>query len=162
MRDWIQNNNVAVTIASIVVIVTLLAWRLLPSKQEYHNSDSLSDRSWYYDVNTGQYFQDRLDRVPPFESPEGNEAVRVIFFSCGACNEAERFPGFYLKHADETKQQADADPAVTASLGGEVGPGRLYSFDGKTWIAASGPEEAGVFERYKHKCDGVGALKICR
>lgn len=162
MREWIQNNSAVITIASIVVIVIVLALRFLPAKEEFHNSDGFSDQSWYYDVNTGTFFQDRLDRVPPFTSPRGNEAVRVVFFSCGACTEAERFPGFFLKHTTELKQTAEADPNVAAALGGEKVTGRLYSFDGKTWIEAAGPEEAGVFERYRNKCDGGGALKICR
>ncbi len=162
MRDWIQMNSVVISVISIIAIVAVFALRMLPDKKEIHNSDSLSDQSWYYDVNTGKYFQDRLDRVPPFTSPAGNEAVRVVFFSCGACTESERFPGFYLKHTADLKKKVESDPAAAKALDGEKLNGRMYSFDGKTWIEAAGPEEAGVFERYLHKCDGIGALKICR
>ena len=163
MRDLIQRHSVPVSIISVVLIAIVLISKFLAKDADaIHNSDILSDECWYFDVNTGQYLRDKISKVPPFKSASGGEMVRVVFFSCGACTQGERFPGFYLKHTPQLKAKADGDPKVAASLNGEVVDGRMFSFDGKTWIAASSAEAAGVFDHHRHRCDGIGTLKQCR
>lgn len=163
MRDLIQRHSVSISIISVVVIAGVLVSRFVGGGEEgVHNSDIISDECWYFDVSSGQYFRDKLSRIPPLTSAGGGEVVRVVFFSCGGCNERERFPGFYLKHTPELKAKAEMDPKIAGSLHGEAVEGRMFSFDGKTWIAAASAEAAGVFDHHRNRCDGKGTLKQCR
>lgn len=163
MRDWIHRNSVLISFVSVLVIAVLLISRLGSSPRE-HNSDLISDECWYYDVVTGDYVKDKISKVPPLVSDKGNELVRVVFFSCGACSEAERFPGYYLKHTAALKAKAEAQAAESSAmmLHGERLEGRMFSLDGKTWVAAPDAVAAGVFDHHRHTCDGRGSLKMCR
>ena len=84
----------------------------------------------------------------------------MFFFSCGQCNEQERFPGFYLKFTDEAKWALDADQRLWGAAFGESYPGRLYSNDGENWVAASNVAESGVTAYLRDKC--FGKLRSCR
>ena len=163
MRDLIQRHSVSISIISVIVIAFVLISKFVSRDGDaLHNSDMISDECWYFDVNSGQYLRDKLSKVPPMISSNGGEIVRVVFFSCGGCNERERFPGFYLKYTPQLKAKADGDPKLAASLSGEAVEGRLFSFDAKTWITAPSAEAAGVFDHHRHRCDGIGTLKQCR
>jgi len=121
------------------------------------------DQAWYYDVVTGEVFAARAKQIPPIQSPDGHEAVRVFFFSCGECTEGERFAGYYMKYTAAMKQQLDADPAKFAAAFGESHPGRLFSADGQTWVEAPTVKESGVAEYLANRCNGTGSyLRSCR
>ncbi len=163
MRDWIQKNSNIICILSVLAMTIALVWHFaLSGPPSIHNSDLISDQCWYYDVATGRYLRDRIDRVPPFLSDKGAEQVRVVFFSCGACNESEWFPGYYLKYTPELTAKVQADPSLMSTLHGESVPGRMFSLDGRIWVAAPDVEKAGVYDHHRNRCDGKGALKMCR
>lgn len=163
MRELIQRHSLLISVISVTVMVVVFSIKFLSSApSSEHNSDNLSEDCWYYDLATDEYVRDRIDRIPPFVSKQGAEQVRVVFFSCGGCNKSEWFPGYYLKYSSQLVAKVQADPAKVGSLHGESVQGRMFSFDAKNWVTAPDAETAGVFKHHKHRCDGVGALKMCR
>jgi len=157
--DWLQRNQWVYILVFGAAIILL--WRSLKSGDEVSsNSDVISDECWYYDVETGDSFRAKRELVAPIKSPKGNEAVWASMYGCGGCGPSQRFAGFYVKHTDDMKKRADADPAVRARLFGERAEGRLYSTDGKSWIAAASPGEAGVLDSFRTRC-GELDLKRC-
>ena len=157
MRDWLNNNERVASIACVIIIIIGVIWTIVAmtgGDENAGNSDLISDLSWYYDVTTGEAFQAHWRQVPPITSPAGNEAVRVSFFSCGSCGAGERFAGYYMKYTPQFKKRADADPALFEATMGENCEGRLFSIDGKNWIAAGNAMDAGVVEHFRERCKG--------
>ncbi len=163
MRDWINNNERVASIACAAIIIIGLIWTLTSlfgGPKDTGNSDLISDLSWYYDVTTGEAFQADWRQVPPIKSPDGNEGVRVSFFSCGTCGSGERFAGYYMKYTPQFKKRADADPSLFNATMGENCEGRLFSIDARTWVAAPNATDAGVLEHFRARC-GSGILRRC-
>ena len=90
-------------------------------------------KAYYLDTKTEKVFTDDAALFPPIVSPDGNEAVRVHFFSCGNCKDRNnRFIGFYEKYTAEAKKQLEsANPEEIMMEMYDMGV--LYSIDGKTW-----------------------------
>lgn len=112
---------------------------------------NLPGLSWYYDVETKEYFTDSPARVAPFKRDNGHEAVRAHFFSCGDCDQGERFIGYYEKYTDEVKQKIESR-ADTSKLYEAAFSGRLYSKDGQTWLAADKPEGIAITTELQKRC----------
>jgi hypothetical protein len=108
-----------------------------------------TERLFYCDTVSQRVFVDRASRVPPFTSPDGHEAVRVHFFTCGECNESDRFVGFYEKFSASVRERlaAASDPFEAMQAAGNQG--LLQSLDGQTWFPAGGPESATLLERLR-------------
>jgi len=111
-RRWINRQNpkiiIAITIASVLLLLTVVIWMLIPEKPLEQIKQS--DKVWFYDLNTGKLFVGRDDQIPPIEAPsgplstesaagplqEGGPAgVKAYVFSYARePNESERFIGF--------------------------------------------------------------------
>lgn len=158
MRQWIDNNQGAIAGISIVIILLFVAWMIFGGGDA--GSRTPEDQTWYFDFVEQQSFRSASRQIPPIESPWGNEAVSVFYFSCGECTEEERFPGFYMKYSNEMKAKLEADEQLKAQAFGESHPGRMYSNDGKTWVAALNVAGAGITDALRDRC--FGKLRTCR
>jgi hypothetical protein len=158
LREWLQRNPWVYVLLFVAAVA--LVWRSTSGGGEPSNSDRVSSDAWFVDVVTGELFRAPRDQVPPIKSPGGNEAAWASVYGCGGCGSGQRFVGYMTKHTDELKASAEADPAVKASLYGEKRKGRLYSADGKAWVAADSPAEAGMIDAFRTRCPG-GDLQRC-
>lgn len=74
-RRWINQNPriiIAITAVSVFIFLPILIWficTLIPEKPL--EEVGLSDKAWFYDLNTGQLFVGRDDQIPPIEAPSG-------------------------------------------------------------------------------------------
>ena len=157
MRDWIDNHQGIIGVGSAVVIVVALLWMWLGGDSETRTPE---DEAWYFDAVEQEAFTAPSRQIPPIESPWGNDAVRVFYFSCGECTIEERFAGFYMKYNAETKAKLEADENLKASAFGESFPGRMYSADGVNWVEAPNISASGVTAKLGERC--FGKLRSCR
>ena len=148
----------AIGVAVCLLIICLAALSTIRSLTRGDHTPE--DQSWWYDTERGETFLGASLRIPPIESPWGNEAVRVFFFSCGTCAEDERFPGFYWKFDPTTRSDLLANPERIPSALGESYPGRLYSADGTNWVEAASVGQSGVTRQLGQRCPGK--LRSCR
>ena len=72
-RRWINRQNpkiiIAITIASVLLLLTVVIWMLIPEKPL--EKVELSDKAWFYDLNTRKLFVGKDNQVPPIEAPSG-------------------------------------------------------------------------------------------
>jgi len=100
LRDWINDNSSIATIGAAALLVVSLGWLTVPT-----GSRAVDPGNAYYDdTETGEVFEASARRVPPIQSPDGNEAVQAHFYACGECTEESRFLGYYEKFTAEAKR----------------------------------------------------------
>ena len=102
-RRWINRQNpkiiIAITAASVFLLLTIVIWLLTPEKPLEQVEQS--DKAWFYDLNTRQLFVGKDDQIPPIEAPSGPlpngepAGIKAYVFSyADEPNESERFIGF--------------------------------------------------------------------
>jgi len=157
IRDKINANQNIVVVAAVVIIVVAVLFMFTGGGG---SGVAGSGEAYYYDTATGDIFTGNANQYPPIQSPAGNPAVRVHFFSCGDCSEKERFVGFYDKYTDEAKRKLET--ATEEEMMMEMyETGVLYSVDGETWHdPASEAYQMALQE--KLNCPEGGRARYCR
>jgi len=112
IRETLNENQNAVVVGAVVVIATAviyISWQSLGGGGSRYQEAEV----YYKDVVTGKEFLASTNLVPPIESPDGNPAVRVQYFSCSdGCGKDERFVGYYVKFTDEMKRRIEEQRQV--------------------------------------------------
>ncbi len=109
LREWLNSNPKVVAGLAAVLVVAALGW--LVAQLGGSETPDNAGRAWYLDMKTGELFRASATRVPPIQSPDGNDAVRAVVFSCGKCDEKkERFIGYYEKLPKELKKAFKGNP----------------------------------------------------
>jgi len=113
VREWLNKNSAPVTIVSIFLLIMALGaivWQMKPTQYEYEPVDV-----WYYDLNTGELFPEKSNRIPPVETPSGPvgsqdmpAGVRAYVFSCGECTRDEMYIGWLEMFTKEAKEKIEA------------------------------------------------------
>jgi len=154
-RRWINQNPtiiIVITAASVLLLLTIIIW-MWPEKpiQEVE----ISDKAWFYDLNTGELFVGRDDQLPPIEAPSGPlptggpAGVKAYVFSyVDEPNESERFIGFLEILTAKAKKERP-DSIKTGSSGAEQwGQGRLIRrVNDKNWVPANSYQGRLILER---------------
>ncbi len=111
-RRWINRQNpriiIGITAVSVFIFLTVVIWMLIPEKPL--EKVELSDKAWFYDLNTGKLFPGKDDQNPPIEAPSGPLRIEsaagplqeggpagvkaYVFSYAREPNESERFIGF--------------------------------------------------------------------
>jgi len=111
-RRWINRQNpriiIGITAVSVFIFLTIVIWMLIPEKPL--EKVELSDKAWFYDLNTGKLFPGKNDQNPPIEAPSGPLSIEsaagplqqggpagvkaYVFSYAREPNESERFIGF--------------------------------------------------------------------
>ena len=153
-RDWMNNNSSIVTVASVVILIGALAF--IVSRGRGGGGGAVGE-AWYYDTVSNEYFTDKTTKIAPFNRENGNEAVRAHFFTCGECTEqlkdagGERFIGYYEKYTPEVKAKLEEN-SQSFMIYEMAFQGRLYSKDGKKWVAADKPEGITITSDLQKQC----------
>jgi hypothetical protein len=157
-----QNQNLVAVVAVVVMILALIY--IFYSCQGPRRYSGTSE-AYYYDVVTEKVFTDEANLIAPIKSPDGNEAVRVHFYSCGSCSKSERFAGYYEKYPPEAKAKIEelmkSEHGMEMMYEYENTP--LVSLDAKTWVQQSSQEGAGIQEELDKKltCEGNKRPRYC-
>lgn len=141
-RQWLNDHPgiiIIVTVASVLMLLVVTIAVLIPERPARIPE---SKKAWFYDLNTGELFVDKADKVPPVEAPSGPlpngqpagvKAYVLTYVS--EPNEAERFIGF-LETTDPNAQKSatEASEAETASHR-QWGRGMLIrTLDDERWV----------------------------
>lgn len=162
VRHWLNRHSSMLTGGAIMIAVVGLAVAVALSPRPEPDDQRVPvspGKAYFYDTVTGAYFTDLATRIPPITSPAGNVAVRAHFFTCGACDEDERFLGYYEKYTAKVKKRLEQSPEAFEFYE-EAFAGRLYSKDGKTWIPAEDTRGFALIEKLQEKCPAK-KLRYC-
>lgn len=164
IREWMNENSAIVTVGAVVLLVVALTIVVM---QGIGGGPATPDQAWFMDTETGEYFAADIEQIPPIQSPEGNPAVKVHFFSCGACNEEERFVGYYEKYTEEAKQamqqarNAENEEQMPMMME-QMMMGQLYSPDGENWFPAMSGPGTQLQAQLSERCQGEDEqLRVC-
>lgn len=108
IREKLNENQNAVVVVAVVIIITALIFIIWRSAGG--GGGRVGDAQVYYvDTVTNEVFEADADLIPPIESPDGNEAVRVYLFTCNDndCSKSERFIGYYEKFTPDAKRMLE-------------------------------------------------------
>ena len=155
LRRWINRRDprivIGITVSTVVlfviVIISLLSGPEIAEVREY-------EKSWYYDLNTGELFAARKGLVPPIEAPsgplpEGSPAgVKAhVFTYVPEPNESELFVGF-LETCDPNANINSSTSAMQKThSAASWGHGKLFRRVGdKKWVLGSSSEGRAILE----------------
>lgn len=100
VREWLNNNANVATTGAVVVLVLALAVLYFQARP----AGDLGGRPVYYlDLETREFFTDRLDAIPPITAPSGGRGVRAHLYSCGECEPGEWF-GYLETYTEEARR----------------------------------------------------------
>jgi hypothetical protein len=155
-----DNQSTIIIVAAVVIVVAVVVavMRLTGGGMP------VLAESTYYDTVTKELFRADASLIPPIQSPKGNPATRVHYFSCGSCSDDDnRFVAFYEKYTNRAKQALEAaaaegdierTPQQQLILEEHQNTGVRYSMDGESWFE---PSDADFMEKLDEKlsqCDG--------
>ena len=110
-REWINNNPrimIGITAVCVVVFLAILIGQLMPDKAPKIEGHK---KAWFYDLNTGELFIAKSDKLSPIKAPSGQlpngepAGVKAYVFSYAhEPNESNRFIGFLETLTPETKK----------------------------------------------------------
>lgn len=162
MREWINNNSAAVTVGAVAILLVSLAVII---RQGGSGPKATPGEAYFYDTTTKELITDKATRIPPITTPEGHEAVRAHYFTCGECTDSQRFLGYYEKYSPEVKEKLEKNPQ-SFELYEMAFQGRLYCApdkdpnDPKSWVGAESPAGFQITEDLQKKCP-VRKLRYC-
>jgi len=166
-RRWINRQNpkiiIAITAASVFLLLTIVIWMLKPEKPL--EQVELSDKAWFYDLNTGQLFVGRDDQIPPIEAPsgplstesaagplqEGGPAgVKAYVFSYARePNESERFIGFLETSVPKAIMERLESIKPKAGRTEQWGYGKLVRrLEDKYWVPGDSDEGRAILDKF--------------
>ena len=103
-------------------------------------------KAYFWDAKAKEIFIDDIDRTAPFKRSNGNEAVRVYIYSCGACDESEWFKGYYSRQATADDPAPKSEKKAHESGGDQPVAQKTADADGLT------PDE---MSKIMYSADGV-------
>ena len=177
VREWMNENSSMATILAVALLVVAIG--IVIFQFSGGGAPSGPGQAYFYDTQTQEYFTADGMQVPPIQSPQGNEAVKAHFYTCGACTEDERFVRYYEKYTPEAKQNLEAarssegqqapqsaeEARRRAMSRGATQRGHLVSKDGEQWVPATstqGRTIQGQTMTAEEECEGGQQAKPCR
>jgi len=114
-RKFINQNSAVVTIGAVTVLVLALAAIVLQMQGPGAGARGPQD-IWFYDLNTGELFVAKSNKLPPIAAPsDGTEqdenpsipaGVKAHVFSCGSCqDEQERFIAYLETYPPDVRDK---------------------------------------------------------
>ena len=155
LRRWINRRDpriiIGITVATVVlfviVIVSLLSGPEIAEVREY-------EKSWYYDLNTGELFAARKGLVPPIEAPSGPRpdgspaGVKAhVFTYVPEPNESELFIGFLETSDPNANVNSTTSTRQKTDSAASWGQGKLFRrIEDKKWVLGNSSEGRAILE----------------
>ena len=167
-REWLENNQSIVTIGA-VVLLAIAVFVMIRSMGTPDIDTRLRPMQYFYDVETEEGFEADPDLLPPIIRENGNEAVRVHFYTCGDCSgidAGEMFVAYYEKYSVEDKARWDAFIGATGEgtrvpdvVPDGFHPTPLISRDAKRWVEFFTPAGHAIYDN-PGRCDPDDKLEF--
>ena len=153
IRKWINENPriiVGLTVVSALVLLVIVIRMLVPNRPVTFED---SEKSWFYDLNTGKLFAAKSELVPPIEAPSGplsnGEPAGVlayVFSYSSEPNESQRFIGF-LEIPDPNFSPNSANSQLSGAK--RWGQGKLIRrVEDKQWVSANSKEGQAILREF--------------
>ncbi|MHC4891603.1 MAG: hypothetical protein ACYTEO_19285 [Planctomycetota bacterium] len=169
-RKWINQQNpkiiIVITAASVLLLLMVVIWMWPenPLKEV-----ELSDKAWFYDLNTEQLFVGRDNQIPPIEAPSGPlpnggpAGVKAYVLSyVDEPNESERFIAFLEILTTEAKKERPGSIKSKASGAEQWGQGRLIRrVNDKNWVPANSYQGRFILERVFRPNKNGASARYC-
>jgi hypothetical protein len=164
MPEFLKQHGRTVGLTALVTVI--VGWMMFGGGRD-EAAEMASVRNPFYDPVTGKYFEAAAQAIPPIESPFGNEGVRAHFFSCGPCDPANAFLGYYSKYTPDAqalrgnRPGEDVSPAQMRQWEQAVAAGRLISRDGAAWNPLSPRELIALERELASACSELRHFRAC-
>jgi hypothetical protein len=172
LSQWANANLKVVLLAVVAVVAVVFSLKTVMSNQGPPRGAALPTSVWYYDLATGELFADKPGQAPPIMAPSGEKTgVLAKVYTCGACDEGDRFVLSLEKYTDQATrllaESASLPPEELAKLQMQISQGRLVAAvpsspdQSVNWLPAASPAgNAIALEPIVERCDGTPA-KVC-
>jgi hypothetical protein len=102
LRESINANPALTSVLAVTLLLAAVAIALYASGVFGGSRLSVTDKSYFYDMQTRQLFAAKATFVPPIEAPSGGEGVLAQVYGCGDCT-GERVIGLLRKYTPSAK-----------------------------------------------------------
>lgn len=161
--DQLRNLSAGTKVLGGVLFVLVAIW-LFRGSGKVSVIDPAKIQVWYYDSGTGELFGASLTEIPPITAPSGKPGYKALVFSCGSCDESERFIGFLETYPPEVRAKLvefdaaiSADPEKSDELIPEIDmllDQRMVSkADPIDWVRASSGKGFGIEQSIRDRCE---------
>lgn len=163
-RDLLNANQNVVVIVCVVVIAVAMGYIIMSSTGG--RVRQASNKAWYYDTVSKEYFVGDSRLIAPITSPDGHPAVLAHFFTCTQNCDGDRFVMYYEKFSDEAKKkleevaQGNSEDAELYEYE-EFETGLLFSLDAENWFAYAELEANEEFNK-RQQCPDGSIPRYCR
>jgi hypothetical protein len=166
-RRWINRQNpriiIAITIASVLLLITVIIWMLIPEKTVEQLEES--DKAWFYDLNTKQLFVGKDSQIPPIEAPSGPLSIEsawgplreggpagvkaYVYSYAPEPNEYNRFIGFLETSVPKEIMEKLESKKPKVDRTEQWGYGRLVRrFKDKRWVRGNSNEGRAILKEF--------------
>lgn len=164
VREWLNNNSAVVTVAAVVVL--LLALWIIIRVNRGPSPMAAPTAAYYYDLNKNVLFEDKIDKIPPFDTDSGKDAgVTAYVFGCGDCKEKNRFIGYLERYTPEGKKQRQyreeqmkklppnqPPPPELIMMMDESRVKEVRAAEGGPWVPMMSPQGQQIIDKVGDKC----------
>jgi len=123
--EQLKLNSPVVLGGAVAVLVLIVGYRFIAGDFEPTSSGtpvkSPNRLAWYYDTVAQKVFA-APGKVPPFNNEADHECVQVIMYTCGPCDETNRYVAYYQK------LDGSGQPLISPTA------------EANSWIASNSPE----------------------
>ncbi len=174
IRELINRNSSVTTIVALVLL--FLALIVVFSTFGGNRQGALRSQ-WYYDLESGERFEDDFMKVPPFETTSGGTGVFALIYSCDDCDDDSEI-AFLRKYSDSAKLRKEEydrkmreameseqpmPPAMLPGMGGGMWEREqlVSRIDPIQWVPIDSMEGRHIFSEWRNACGGK-KVNICR
>jgi hypothetical protein len=150
MRQWLEQNQTAVTIGVILLLLVAGAFAM----RSFMSGPKIGPPSqrYYLDLTTGQWFVATHSPVPP-PSKEGNPSARAYMFSCGDCRNRD---SLILGWAE---RELSSSEWTAMGIEDEI-DAQQVSADGREWYSVGSRE--GQYIQQPPQCEDGTPARPCQ
>lgn len=161
LSEVVRKNQAVVAIAATLVIVVSV-YMIVRPKPGARPTQAV----YFYDLSTGQLFNQPRATLPPVKAPSGGaeDGVQAHVFSCGACGGTEQYIGYLITMPATVKQTLAAPkPGINPVL--LIGSNEKVAEPPKAgvaikWLPRHSPEGEQLVSAAERRCNGQLA-KLC-
>ncbi len=103
IRSFLNEHSALSSIIAIVILVGALG-TIMYSTMGGSRRTTVPTKRWFYNLTEKTTFGDDFNRIAPFKTEAGHEAVQAVVFHCGSCGEPQQI-AYLMKYTAKAKKQ---------------------------------------------------------
>lgn len=135
--------------ATSIAIAVLVAALAVVYFQARSGGDIGTRPAYYLNLDTGEFFTDRLDAVSPVPAPSGARGVRANVCTCGECEPGEWF-GYLGTYTSEARRAFEEQGMLSEADEDYL----IRPLDNGSWIPHFSREGEALRDRTDEHCPG--------